>query len=201
MFHYRGKPFMEYWRLSKIAKQVRAGVLPANVDKETVWEALKITRPKNAAEVFGFLEAKSFTPDGKLKKDYGLVSCREVTAAFAKHVVDAMVSSGVVLNNFNQHKMGSGSTAETDTQTALVSGQAGAQPETGNAAATHGTSSQIYKTVATITAAAGLTVVEHGIFNASTGGVMLDRSIVTEIALNADDTVQWTYNLTINAGG
>jgi len=39
------------------------------------------------------------------------------------------------------------------------------------------------------------------VFNASTGGTMLDRSVVTNIDLNTDDVVTWTYELTLTAGG
>jgi len=192
---------MEYWRLRGIAKAVRAGHIPADVDEATIFEALKITRPRNVVEVFGFLKAVVYNADNTLKKDYGLVSCREVSAAFAKHIVDAMCSSGTVVNAFNQHKMGTGSAAETDTDTALGAAQSGAQAETGNAGATHGTTSQIYKSVATLVAITALGIREHGIFNACTGGVLLDRSVVTNIDVNADDVVVCTYNLTVNAGG
>lgn len=202
MFTYHGKSLLEYWRLRGIAKSVRGpGIVPAGASEKDVFEALRITRPKNAVEVWGFLKAIVHNADGSLKRDYGLVSCREVSAAFAKQLVDAMCTSGDVVDNFNQHKQGSGSTAETDTQTALVAAQSGAQAATGNAAATHGSSSQIYQTVGTITATTAYEIREHGVFNASTGGVLLDRSVVTAIAVNTDDVVTWTYNLTINAGG
>jgi hypothetical protein len=196
-----GKSLMEYWRLRKIAKQVRSGITPAGVSKEDIWEALKITKPKNVMEVFGFLFATVTKPDGTVVMENKLMSVREVSANFAKRVVDAMVTSGDVIDNFNQHKQGSGSTAETDTDSALVAAQSGAQAATGNAAATHGSSSQIYQTVGTITATTAYEIREHGVFNASTGGILLDRSVVTAIAVNTDDVVTWTYNLTINAGG
>jgi hypothetical protein len=193
-------PYTESWRLAKIAKQVRSGIVPKGVDKETIWKALKQTRPRNVTEMFGFLFAKVQRADGTTK-DYGLVSVKEVTAVFTKRLVDAMVTSGDVLDNFNQHKMGSGSTAETDTETALVTARAGAQGATGNAAATHGATSNIYRTVGTLTADAAYGCREHGVFNASTGGILLDRSVVTAIDLNTDDIVTWTYELTANAGG
>lgn len=201
MLQYHGKSLMEYWKLRGIAKQVRNGVVPKDTSKDVIFEALRITRPRNAVEVFGFLSAIVHNSDGSLKRDYGLVSVREVSAAFAKRLVDGMCTSGDVVDNFNQHKQGSGSTAETDTETALVAAQSGAQGATGNAAATHGSSSQIYQTVGTITATTAYEIREHGVFNASTGGILLDRSVVTAIAVNTDDVVTWTYNLSVNAGG
>ena len=198
MLRRQGKSLLEYWRLKRIAKKVRAGILPKGVAKDRIFEALRITRPK-AVEMFGFLEAQVFNPDGTLKTDVGLVSCREVTAAFAKVLVDGMADSAVAadMDHFAYHKMGAGSTAETDTETALVTQQIGATLGT----QTHGASSQIYQTVGTITAGSSFGAREHGIFNASTGGTMLDRSVVTNIDLNTDDIVTWTYSLSINAGG
>ena len=187
----------EYWRLRAIAKKVRSGIVPVGVDTQTIFKALRQTRPPNAVEMFGFLFAKVQNPDGSEKIAERLMAVKEVTAVFAKRLVDAMVTSGDVIDNFQQHKMGSGSTAETDTQTALVAGQAGAT----SGVQTHGTSSQVYQTLGTITAGASFGCREHGIFNASTGGILLDRSLVTNIDLNTNDIVTWTYNLTINAGG
>jgi hypothetical protein len=190
-------PFLKYWRLRGIAKQVRAGSIPKGVDQQTIFEALRVTRPRAAVEFFGLLYAKVFHPDGTLKRDYGLVSVREVSAAFAKRLVDCLTTSGDALEDFKYHKQGSGSTAETDTETALVAAQSGAILGT----QTHGTSSQIYHSVGTITAMTAYGCREHGVFNASTGGILLDRSVVTNIDLNTDDIVTWTYDLTCNAGG
>lgn len=197
MLQYQGKPIMEYWRLRGIAKQVRAGVLPKGVDKDTVFEALRLTRPKNALEMFGLLSAKIERANGGPAVDLGLVSVKKVTLAFAERLVDAMCTSGDVIDNFNQHKQGSGSTAEASGDTALVAAQSGAQGVTGGAAVTHGASSVVYRTIGTITAGTAYEIREHGVFNASTGGVLLDRSIVTAIAVNTDDIVTWTYELTI----
>ena len=64
---------------------------------------------------------------------------------------------------------------------------------------TEGASANIYKTVATITADATENWVEHGVFNASTGGTMMDRSVFSAIGVESGDTVQFTYELTCNA--
>lgn len=194
------KKRMEYRKLKKIAAAVRAGRIPAGVTKSEIWDALKATKPRNPVEMFGFLSAKVTRTDGT-EKDYGLVSVREVTTNFAVHLVDAMLTSGDVIDDFNQHKMGAGSTAETSSDSALITQQVGAQGATGNAACTHGATSNIYRSIGTLTAGSAYGCREHGIFNASTGGTMLDRSVVTNIDLNTDDVVTWTYELTVNAGG
>lgn len=197
MLWLNGESLFESRRLRRIAKQVRNGQVPQGVDKETIFKALKLTKPRGAAEFFGFLWAKVQNADGSVRLDDRLVSVKEVTAVFAKRLVDAMTTSGDVINNFQYHKMGAGSTAETDTETALVTQQTGATC----GVQTHGASSQIFSCVGTITAGSAYGCREHGIFNASTGGILLDRSVVTAIDLNANDIVTWTYNLTVNAGG
>lgn len=200
MFH---NPFAAYFknrRLRGIAKQVRSGIVPKDVDREEIYEALRLTKPKNATELFGFLSAVVHNLDGTLKKDYGLVSVREVTSAFALRLVDGLMDSATTMSNFHQHKMGTGSTSETDTHTALVAAQSGAQAVGGATAQTHSTS-VIYRSIGTITAITAQGIREHGIFNASTGGILLDRSLVTNIDVNAEDVVTWTYDLTVSAGG
>lgn len=196
----QNNPITRYFRRKRIARQVRAGVVPQGVSKEEIWDALKATRPRGAVEFFGFLSCKVFGPDGKLKQDLGLQSVKEVTAEFAKHLVDNMcgAASGIVQYKF--HAMGDGSTAETDSQTALVNQQG--TRATGSQ--THGASSNIYQSVATITAGAAFTAIEHGIFDSSTAtdDKLLDRSLVsTPPTLITDDEVEWTYQLTVNAGG
>jgi hypothetical protein len=92
---------------------------------------------------------------------------------------------------------GSGSTAEANTQTKLVS-------ETGirrTAAVALGTTSNIVSMTGTITCTSAFTNIEHGVFDtvASGAGSMLDRSIVTTPPnCVTDDTVTWTYQLTIS---
>jgi hypothetical protein len=199
MLQHRGVPIIKFWRLKGIAKKVRAGIIPEGVSENDIWESLRITKPRAMVELFGALYRQVMTPEGDLKEANRLVSLREVSAAFAKQMVDCMLSSGAVtlMHHFLYHKQGAGSAAETDTDTDLGTKQTGATSGT----CTHGASSQIYQTVGTITAGSAYGCREHGIFSASTGGILLDRSVVTNIDLNADDVVTWTYNLTINAGG
>ena len=208
MFRYKGISILEYWKLKRIATQVRAGLVPKRfnifkrtyegVEPETILRAMKLTRPKNVLEVLGLLSAMVERKDGTFK-DYGLVSVKSVTSAFAAYLVDAMTTSGDAIDGFAFHKMGSGSTAENTNQTALITQQDGAV--NGIAVSCHGATSDIFMTIGTLTAGSAYGCREHGIFNASTGGVLLDRSLVTNIELALDDVVTWTYNLTITPGG
>lgn len=187
---------MEYWRLRGIAKKVRNGVIPKGVEKDVVFKALKLTRPKNALEAFGVLSAKVQRSNGKTE-DLGLVSVKKVTLAFVERLVDALVTD-TAMTGFHQHKQGAGSTAEASGDTALVSAQEGAQAGAGDTEAIHGATSNVFQTKGTITAGSAYEVREHGVFNVSTGGVLLDRSVVTAINVNTDDVVTWTYDLTVN---
>lgn len=192
--------FFERRRLRKIAAAVRSGNVPAGVDTQTVFAALRLTQPKGRMEAFGLLNCRVFDKHGNLKQDCGLVGVREVTTEFVKHLADGMMDSSVPIDVFNKHAMGDGSTAETDSQVALVN-----QVDGRNVGSqTHGATSNIYKSVATITAGSAYTAIEHGIFD-STGAasdVMLDRTLVASPpTLATDDEVEWTYQLTLNAGG
>ena len=60
------------------------------------------------------------------------------------------------------------------------------------------------KSVATITAIAAYTAIEHGLFDSMTAttDIMLDRTLVASPPnLVTDDEVEWTYELTVNQGG
>lgn len=202
MFYLHSNPINGFFRgrrLKKIAKQVRAGMVPKGVSREEVFEALRITRPKAALEMFGMLSAKQFDREGQLIKDLGLVGVRKVTLEFAELLADAMCSSGAaaLLDDFTAHAQGQGSTAEASGDQALVDQEDGRNI----GSQTHGASSNIYKSIATITATSAYTVIEHGIFNQSsvTGDYLLDRTkLGTEFTVATDDEVEWTYELTIN---
>ena len=128
---------------------------------------------------------------------------RVITDAFVAAIVDAMVATAnddVVLTDFNDfqwHGSGIGTTAEAATHTALINtnGQAriiGTKLE--------GATANIYKTVCTITYAGGHALTEHGVFNAETGGVMLDRTKFAAVSVVAADKVEFTYEVTFVSG-
>jgi hypothetical protein len=205
MLRYKGISILEYWKLRKIARKVRAGLVPDGVEPEEILRAMKLTQPKSVLEMLGLLSAKVQRTDGTFK-DYGLVSVKLVTTVFAEYLVDIMTSSGEpatgAMDEFHFHKMGAGSSAEGANETALVTQQDGAQTGTdGAAVCTHGAQSSIYVTIGTLTAGSAYGCREHGVFNASTGGTLLDRSVVTNIELAEEDVVTWTYSLTVTPGG
>lgn len=127
--------------------------------------------------------------------DLGLVSTRVVTTAGVNAIVDAFQGS-FTLSNFKYHGMGTGNTAENASDTTLVT-----EVETrATGSQTEGASANIYKSVGTITATTARSIVEHGLFSASSSGTLLDRSVFSTISLANGDSVQFTYQLTLPAG-
>lgn len=146
-------------------------------------------------------------PDGR-RIQLGLASLRVVTDAGAGFIVDALQNL-VEAENMKFHGFGTGTTAEAATQTALVTEETtqynpdstrptGSQTENG---------AKVYRTVGTYTPDSGGTraITEHAILSqaATGGGVMLDRSVFAAVNLDsaAGDSLEATYDLTVNSGG
>lgn len=140
------------------------------------------------------LSATVLRADGTQQK-LGVVSQRVVTTAGVGFLVDAMQNLAEA-EAINWHQSGTGTTAEavgdTNLITATGSRVAGTQSEP---------SANVYRTVATLSYTSSLAITEHGIFTASTGGVLWDRSVFAAINVVNGDSIQFTYNLTVNAGG
>jgi hypothetical protein len=129
-------------------------------------------------------------------EDVGRVSRGKVTIAFRDFQVDNLVTDTTAMGDFKHHEVGTSATAEANTDTALVT-------TTGIARAV-GTqveaSAAVYRSVATVTADTTETWQEHGLFNASTGPTLLDRSLISPtVAVVNLDTVTFTYEVTLTA--
>jgi hypothetical protein len=137
-------------------------------------------------------------------EDYGIVSRRVVTTVGVGYIVDAFQNL-VELENMKYHGLGTGGTAEAAGDTALVTELT--TEYTGNVRATGTTTESgatVYQTVATNTLDSGTpAITEHGVFSASSAGVLLDRSLFSAINLvgASGDALQSTYSLTLSAGG
>lgn len=137
--------------------------------------------------------------------DYGVVSYRLVTTA----AVNAMATSFVTPaspGDFYYHALGTNNTAEAIGDTALVAEiTTQYNPDSTRPTGTHvsGGSSNIYRTVGTITVDGSVAAVEHGILTqaATGGGTLLDRSVFSVVNLSSGDSFQATYELTFTAGG
>jgi len=128
--------------------------------------------------------------------DLGVVSVNVVTDTGVGFIIDA-IQALATISNLKFHGSGTTNTAENQTQTALIA-EVGTR-STGTQ--TEGASANIYKTVGTNTYGSSFNIVEHGLFSASSGGVMFDRSIFTAIPVDTSTSIEFTYQWTLNAGG
>lgn len=135
--------------------------------------------------------------------DYGLVSTRLVTSAFVNFLVDQLQSDTTEIGDFKYHDSGTGigdeSTGDTGlgTECTVQVGDerfAGSQTES---------ASNIYKSVGTINYDGSAAITEHGLFSKTRagGGTLMDRSKFAAINVTNGDSIQFTYELTCNAGG
>lgn len=171
----------------------------------TVWEEIKLRlRVWLAALKSPWIG--EVTPVGRLyavkidqhgnSENLGLVSTKVVTDAAVAYLVDGLQANTTDVSLFKFHGSGTGTTAEAASQTALVT--AVATRATGSQ--TEGASANIYRTVGTISYSGSFAITEHGIFSASSGGTMLDRSVFSAINVINGDSIQFTYELTLPSG-
>jgi hypothetical protein len=176
-----------------------------------IWRGLrtlllhKMLRPVGIQKpIYGSVFGKIIRGDGSII-NLGLISVRVVTDAGVGYIVDAFQNL-TELENMKFHGYGTGTTAEGASQTALVT-ELTTEYATDNTrptgSTTEGASANIYRTVATLSpdGAGTLAITEHGVFSASSAGVMLDRSVFSAINLTrGSDSLQTTYDLTVPSG-
>lgn len=165
---------------------------------------LRSHKPSNCRiEVYGTLRAR-FMPaqDGEYLTepywiDLGVISRRLVTDAFVNELVDQLQASTGQIANFSWHASGIGITAESAGDTALGSEVAtrsdGSQVE--------GATANIYKTVGTINYSGNFAITEHGVFNASSAGILMDRSVFGAINVTPGSSIEFDFELTAQSGG
>lgn len=135
-------------------------------------------------------------------EDYGLLGTKVVTNNGVGFIVDAFQNL-VELESMKFHGLGTSSGSEAASDSAL--GTELTTEYTGNVRATGTTaetSANVYSTVATNTldGTPGAALREHGVFSASTSGVLLDRTVFGAITLLSGDSLQTSYSLTFTAG-
>lgn len=128
---------------------------------------------------------------------YGVVDYRVVTTAFVDFVTDQLQTETSAFGDFKYHDSGVGTTdpaiGDTDIETTDGESRAtGTQTES---------SHNVYQSVGTISYTTTKAITEHGLFNASTGPTLMDRSEFSAINVVSGDSIQFTYSLTLTAGG
>lgn len=130
-----------------------------------------------------------------------VVKDRVVTNAFVLDIVDILTGTTGDIDTFDNYKFhdsGTGATTELATNTAMQtacgdSRDAGTQVDT-----TH-----TYTSVATHTYTTGSSgaITEHGIFNASSGGTLMDRTVFAAINVASGNQIQFTFTISFSSGG
>lgn len=146
--------------------------------------------------LYATLSARKVTADGRVV-EYGIVATRVVTNAFVAALATHLFDGSTTLSSYDFHASGTGTTAEAAADTTLVS-DSGVARATGTP--TNPAQGQ-YRSVATQSYTGTLAITEHGLFNASTVGTLMDRSVFAAINVANGDSIQWTYTLTCTAGG
>lgn len=102
------------------------------------------------------------------------------------------------ISSMNFHDSGTGTVAATSTDSGLGT-QAG--PATRATGTQSNPVTNQYRSVGTIAYTTSLAITEWGLFSASTSGTMWDRRVFGAINVVNGDSIQYTYTLTVNAGG
>lgn len=103
------------------------------------------------------------------------------------------------ISSMNFHDSGTSTTAATSTQTGLTT-QAG--PTTRATGVQSNPATNQYQTIGLIAYTGNLAITEWGLFNqAAQGGTMWDRRTFAAVNVANGDSIQFTYVLTLTAGG
>lgn len=153
----------------------------------------------------------------KVREDHGVVSRKLVTAHGVKWIVNCMAGTALyTVTNMKFHAIGTGTTAESATDTALVTEltteyNPNSTRATGTTVAGVSGNNATYQSVGTNTLDSGTpAVTEHMLETSATTAAEtegsnqgLDRSVFSAINLVGanGDGLQSTYTLTINSGG
>jgi hypothetical protein len=155
---------------------------------------------------FGTLWLTYIDAEGR-RLDLGCAGLRVVTTVGCTKIVSAMNGTDAsTAVNFKYHGLGTGSTAEASSDTALVTElttQYNPDSTRSTGTQTTGGGGNVYRTVGTVTVDASATVQEHGVFSqaAAPGGTLLDRTLFTSVGMSSGDGLQVTYDFTQVAGG
>lgn len=130
--------------------------------------------------------------------DYGVVSRKVITTAFVNYVVDQLQAEDSTFGDYKFHDSGVGTTAENVADTAMETTDGEARAV---GTQTEGASANIYRSVGTIAYTTTKAITEHGLFNHLTAGTLMDRSVFAALNVVNGDSIQFTYELTLPAGG
>ncbi len=129
--------------------------------------------------------------------DYGTVGYRVVTTAFVGYVTDQLQTETSTFGDFKYHDAGVGTTAENASDTAMETTD-GESRATGTQTES---ASNAYRSVGTISYTSTKAITEHGLFNDSSAGTLMDRTVFSAVNVVSGDAIEFQYTLTISSGG
>jgi hypothetical protein len=145
---------------------------------------------------YGKLEAMLVRADGS-RVNYGLLGYRVVTSAFVNFLAAQLVTDSTEVGDFKFHDSGVGTTAEANGDTAMETTD-GESRATGNQT---NPTSPTYRSVGTISYTTTKAITEHGVFSSASSTTLMDRTVFSAINVVNGDSIQFTYTLTLSAGG
>lgn len=151
---------------------------------------------------YGELRGVVLHADGT-QTNYGLLGRRLITDAGVNYLAADMAGGANDINLFKYHGFGTGTTAESAGQTALVT-ELTTEYATNSTRPTgsQSSSTNVYTTVGTLAPDADVACTEHGLFSATSAGTMWDRTKFTVINLVGNsDSLQATHATTFPSGG
>jgi hypothetical protein len=122
-----------------------------------------------------------------------------VTTAGVNYMATDFTSGGATptISGFKYHDCGTGTNAAATGDTALQT-PAGTARVVGTPS---NPSANIYRTVAQISFTSSLAITEWGLFSASSSGTLWDRRVFSARNVDSGESITFTYDLTIPAGG
>ncbi len=129
--------------------------------------------------------------------DPGVCFSLVTTAGVNYMAADFLAASANRINAFNQHDAGTGAVAANIADVGLGTPWGGARV----AGTQSNPSANQYRSVATIQFNNTFAITEWGLFSSAAGPTLWDRRVFPVINVGNGDSIQFTYTLTINAGG
>ena len=169
-----------------LAWRIRNALRPAYIRGWlAVMVGVPLARLFGLMTAYGKLEATLIKADGK-RINYGVLGYRVVTTAFVSFVVDQLQTETSVFGDFKYHDAGVGTTAENASDTAIetTDGESRATGTQTESAAT------AYRSVGTISYTSSKAITEHGLFNDSSAGTLMDRTVFSAVNVVSGDSIK-----------
>jgi hypothetical protein len=124
------------------------------------------------------------------------VKNKKVTTAFVNDIVDNLIAETTAFGDYKYHDSGTGVGAEDPANVGLgtptgIARAVGTQVE--------GDFTYEYRSVGTITYDGSYAVTEHGLFNASSGVTLMDRTVFSAINVANNDQIEFTFDIAFSA--